>query len=79
MTTTEDQSAAWDGYRTFVIEAREPESETVTSFFLVPKDGKPLPSYKPGQFLGFKLDVPGLEKPVRRTYTISDSPNEGTH
>lgn len=79
MTNTEDQSAAWDGYRTFVIEARKPESETVTSFFLVPKDGKPLPSYKPGQFLGFKLDVSGQEKPVLRTYTISDSPNEGTH
>ncbi len=79
MTNSEDRSAGWDGYRTFVIEAKEPESETVTSFFLVPKDGKQLPSYKPGQFLGFKLDLPGLDKPVLRTYTISDSPNEGTH
>ena len=79
MANTENQSAGWDGYRSFVIEAKEPESATVTSFFLVPKDGKPLPSYKPGQFLGFKLDVSGLEKPVRRTYTISDSPNEGAH
>ncbi|MEK9723806.1 MAG: 2Fe-2S iron-sulfur cluster-binding protein [Rhodospirillaceae bacterium] len=64
----------WDGYRTFVVDRKEPESETITSFYLVPGDGGALPAYRPGQFLGFTLDVPGRMTPVVRTYTISDAP-----
>ena len=79
MNELKDFSGGWDGYRTFCVERKEPESLTVTSFYLTAKDGRPLASYKPGQFLGFKLDVPGYEKPVLRTYTISDSSGDATH
>lgn len=79
MSDSNDRSRGWDGYRTFVVERKEPESETVTSFYLVPDDGDALPAYRPGQFLGFALDVPGAPTPVRRTYTISDSPSAGDH
>ncbi len=68
-----------DGYRTFVVRKRQPESRTVTSFYLVPEDGAPLPAYRPGQFLGFRLRVPGSDKPVFRDYTISDAPGGGRH
>ena len=78
MNEPKDFSGGWDGYRTFCVERKEPESLTVTSFYLTAKDGRPLASYKPGQFLGFKLDVPGYEKPVLRTYTISDSSGDAT-
>jgi len=66
--------AAWAGYRTFIVDRKEPECETITSFYLVPEDGGELPAYRPGQFLGFALDVPGRMTPVIRSYTISDSP-----
>jgi len=56
MNQANDTSAAWTGYRSFVVERTEDESETVTSFYLVPEDGGPLPGYKPGQFF-----IPGWE------------------
>ncbi len=60
--------------RTFVVEWKEPESETITSFYLVPEDGKPLDPFLPGQFLPLKLDIPGQYQPLLRTYSLSDSP-----
>ncbi len=78
MNETTDQTGRWQGARTFVVENKEAESKTVTSFILKPEDGGPLAAYKPGQFLGFRLDIPGQSKPVACTYTISDSPGDGT-
>jgi ferredoxin-NADP reductase len=57
------------------VDHKVPESETITSFYLVPEDGDTLPPFKPGQFLTFRLDVPDQPKPITRTYTISDRPN----
>jgi ferredoxin-NADP reductase/MOSC domain-containing protein YiiM len=69
--------SGWEGYRTFIVDRRAPESETITSFYLVPEDGGPLPPFKPGQFLTFRLVIPGQSKPITRTYTISDRPDAG--
>ena len=55
------------GIRNFIVERKEPESETITSFYLLPEDGVALPDFRPGQFLTFELDIPGHEKPVIRT------------
>ncbi|MEE8074354.1 MAG: 2Fe-2S iron-sulfur cluster-binding protein, partial [Candidatus Binatia bacterium] len=63
-------------YRTFVVDRKEPESGIITSFYLVPEDGKPLAPFLPGQFLPLKLDIPGQFKPVLRTYSLSDSPGK---
>jgi nitric oxide dioxygenase len=52
-----------------------PESDIITSFYLVPEDGKPLTPYSPGQFFPLRLDIPGEPKPLNRTYTLSDCPN----
>jgi ferredoxin-NADP reductase/MOSC domain-containing protein YiiM/predicted pyridoxine 5'-phosphate oxidase superfamily flavin-nucleotide-binding protein len=68
---------ARDKYRTFVVDRKEPESEAITSFYLVPEDGAALPRFLPGQFLTFELTIPGQPKPVLRTYSLSDSPNSG--
>ena len=62
------------GFRNFVIQQKQAESETITSFYLVPTDGAPLAPYLPGQFLTFELTIPGQPKPVMRTYSLSDSP-----
>lgn len=64
-----------EGFRTLVVDRKEPESETITSFYLVAEDGKPLPPFLPGQFLPLRLDVPGHAKPLTRTYSLSDRPH----
>ncbi len=65
-----------DKYMTLTVSKKVPESKTITSFYLVPDEGQPLPSFMPGQFLPLKLDIPGQFKPVFRTYSISDSPHK---
>jgi len=62
-------------YRRFTVDRKIPESESITSFYLVPEDGKPLAPFLPGQFLPLKLDIPGQFKPVLRTYSLSDRSN----
>jgi ferredoxin-NADP reductase/MOSC domain-containing protein YiiM/predicted pyridoxine 5'-phosphate oxidase superfamily flavin-nucleotide-binding protein len=69
------EDSARKGFRTFVVERRVPESGTISSFYLVPEDGAPLDEFLPGQFLTFKLTIPGQPKSVIRTYSLSDSPN----
>jgi ferredoxin-NADP reductase len=65
----------WSGYRPFVMEQRVRESETITSFYLAPEDGEPLPAFKPGQFVNLRLEIPGRAEPLFRTYTLSDKPD----
>jgi uncharacterized protein len=77
MSESRERPGGWDGFRTFVVKKKQPESQTVTSFYLVPEDDRSLPAYRPGQFLGFRLEVPGTDTPVVRTYTLSDAPGDG--
>ena len=63
------------GFRNFIVERKEPESNTITSFYLVAEDSAPLPAFLPGQFLTLDLKIPGQPKPVIRTYSLSDGPN----
>lgn len=67
--------SAWNGHRKFVVSRKVVEADAVCSFYLVPHDGKPLPRFKPGQYLTFRLDIPGQPKPVMRCYSLSDAPN----
>jgi hypothetical protein len=73
--------AAWAGLRPFRVERRvvEDGARSVCSFYLVPEDGEALPSFLPGQFLTFRLDVPtpaGAES-IIRCYSLSDAPAPG--
>jgi nitric oxide dioxygenase len=38
METLEKQPGGWNGFREFVVQKKEKESEVITSFYLVPKD-----------------------------------------
>jgi ferredoxin-NADP reductase/MOSC domain-containing protein YiiM len=76
LTKAELSEQIQDKYITFTVSKKVPESQTITSFYLVSEDQEPLPSFLPGQFLPLKLDIPGQYKPVIRTYSISDSPNK---
>jgi len=51
------------------------ESDLITSFYLRRVDGGTLAPHEPGQFLPIRVSVPGEDKPVARTYTLSDASN----
>lgn len=72
----EPAPAAWSGYRVFRVthKVAEDPAGTVCSFHLVPEDGQPLPAYLPGQYLNFRLDLPGAAEPLVRCYSLSDAP-----
>lgn len=71
---------AWEGFKEFIVQRRETEdgNNAVCSFYLVPSDRKPLPHFRPGQFLTFKLQIEDPKshelKSVVRCYSLSDSP-----
>ncbi len=64
----------WNGYRKFQVVKKVRECGGVDSFYLAPHDGRPLPVFKPGQYITFQLNIPGEGKPVIRCYSLSDSP-----
>jgi len=64
--------SAWSGIRKFTVSQKISECDDTYSFYLKPHDGKPLPPFKPGQYLTFQLSVPGIAKPVIRCYSLSD-------
>ena len=68
-------SAAWSGFRKFRVAKKIMEKGDCCSFYLEPHDGRELPAFLPGQYLTFKLKVPGQPKEVTRCYSLSDSPN----
>lgn len=69
----------WEGFKEFVVQRREMENEnsSICSFYLVPTDNKPLATFKPGQFLTFKLQIEDPVshefKSVIRCYSLSDA------
>lgn len=69
-----DQDGGWNGYRRFRIDRKIPESDSVTSFYLVPTDSKALPKFKPGQYITVRVP-PGESFPgALRNYSLSDTP-----
>jgi len=67
-------SRSWRGWRKFQVVRKVSECEGVASFYLYPHDKKEIPTFHPGQFLTFRLAVPGQERPVIRCYSLSDCP-----
>ncbi|MDI1261483.1 NO-inducible flavohemoprotein [Aquabacterium sp.] len=68
------KSGGWRGTRAFKVARKEPESDLITSFYLEPSDGGPLPAFQPGQYLTLVLNVNGQE--LRRNYSLSDAPGK---
>ncbi len=65
----------WSGFRKFVIQRKEEESEVITSFYLRPLDGGGVPSYKPGQYLTVRVPD-GNGATTMRNYSLSGAPRE---
>jgi nitric oxide dioxygenase len=74
----EGKQRAWVGWRPLVVDARERESEFVTSFYLKPAGALPV-SHRPGQHLTLRLDIPGRPAKLKRSYSISGAPNAGAY
>jgi hypothetical protein len=53
------------------------ESDDVTSFVFEARDAAPLDAFQAGQHLPIHLEVPGHREPVRRTYSLSNGPDDG--
>ena len=62
-------------YRDYTVARVEPESETITSFYLEPVEKGTIHCHIAGQFLPIEIQPRGEMETVRRTYTISNSPN----
>jgi ferredoxin-NADP reductase len=76
-----DAMPGWKGFRAFKVrrKATEDPAEQICSFHLEPEDGKPLPGFRPGQFLTFRLEVPATDgsngaDQIVRCYSLSDAP-----
>ncbi|WP_422369608.1 pyridoxamine 5'-phosphate oxidase family protein [Pelagibius sp.] len=64
-----------DTYLDYEVVDLVPESGTIRSLVLRRADCKAPASYRPGQFLPIRLEIPGQEGPVTRTYTLSGAPD----
>jgi nitric oxide dioxygenase len=76
--TTAAASGGWTGWRDFVVDSKQQESDIITSFVLRPRDGGPVIRHRPGQYLTFWLKVPG-HHPLKRNYSISSAPDDRTY
>jgi hypothetical protein len=71
----------WPEFRDFRVQRKvvEDKNGMVCSFYLVPVDGKPLPVFKPGQYLTFQLDLEDPDthssKSLVRCYSLSAEPH----
>jgi ferredoxin-NADP reductase/predicted pyridoxine 5'-phosphate oxidase superfamily flavin-nucleotide-binding protein len=66
-------------WRPFTITRIVDESRAIRSFHLVPADGSGLIPHQAGQHLPIRLTLPGADKPVLRTYTLSVAPSDAVY
>jgi ferredoxin-NADP reductase/MOSC domain-containing protein YiiM len=71
---TEEPAAAWPGFRPMRVATIHKESESVTSFVLVPADKQSLFLFQAGQFVVLRLIIDPGKAPVLRSYSLSDLP-----
>lgn len=67
----------WEGFRSFTVEKKQKETNSVTSYYLKPTDGGPIASYEPGQYITLWAEVPGEQYKHIRHYSLSEAPGKG--
>jgi ferredoxin-NADP reductase len=72
--SAEQDRLVWNGYRKFSVARKVSECEDVCAFYLKPHDGKPLPAYKPGQYLTFQLDCQHYRVTIKKEKAPPDKP-----
>jgi ferredoxin-NADP reductase len=72
--------SAWSGFRRMrvVRKVLEDPAGQICSFHLVAEDGRPLPDFRPGQYLTFRLPLANTDgtdaQALVRCYSLSDAP-----
>lgn len=70
-----DHVGSWSGWRLFRVAELKQETPLSRSVYLVPADGKPVASFRPGQYLTLRLQLPDQKRPVVRCYSLSTAPD----
>lgn len=65
----------WEGFKPFRVIRKEKESSNITSFYLAPADGAPLPAFKSGQYITVRVATPNGQTTMRN-YSLSDKPGQ---
>jgi nitric oxide dioxygenase len=65
----------WEGYKPFLVEKKVKESDVITSFYLRPQDGKPLPLHLAGQYISVLGENLHVDYTQPRQYSLSMQPN----
>jgi nitric oxide dioxygenase len=65
----------WIGFKQFRVIRKQKESDVITSFYLQPDDGTPVPSFQPGQYLTVRVPSP-CGHTTMRNYSLSDKPGQ---
>ncbi|MFE1599817.1 2Fe-2S iron-sulfur cluster-binding protein [Methylobacterium sp. ID0610] len=66
-------------WRPFRVTGIVDESRSIRSFHMVPDDGAGLIPHRAGQHLPIRVTLPGSDKPVIRTYTLSVAPSDAIY
>jgi len=74
--SNEATEGGWRGFREFEIDNVATETPEVKSFYLKPTDGKPIPAYKGGQYVGLKVNPEDSEFDEIRQYSLSGKVGE---
>ena len=74
----ERKANSWTGTRQFQVVNRQFEnpSGSICSFYLAPSDNRPIPMFRPGQFLTFEFPIVQGGHAAIRCYSISNGPTE---
>ncbi|OKO77883.1 pyridoxamine 5'-phosphate oxidase family protein [Bradyrhizobium sp. NAS96.2] len=66
-------------WRPFKVTKIVDESRSIRSFHLQPDDGAGRLPHRAGQHLPIRIALPGADKPIIRTYTLSVAPSDGMY
>lgn len=55
------------------------ESSVIRSIYLRPDENIGLPNFKPGQFIALRVQLPGSDTMITRTYTLSSAPSDDAY
>ena len=74
-----NMTGGWADFRNFKVTKKIVESDVITSFYLEPVDGNPLPVYQAGQYITVKAEIKGASYNQLRQYSLSCAPGEGVY
>ena len=70
----EAKEGGWSGWRSFQCVNRVKECSDVESFYFIPSDFGPVPTYKAGQYTTIRIHSKALNLTQPRQYTLSQAP-----